>query len=230
MPVRSAFPCTTAPDDPLGASWSPRTTQAMTAQHIVAIVGSYRREGITDQAVDAVLAGAKAEGATVETIRLADHQIKFCTNCRECTQAQGARRGECPLDDQVAGIFDRMERADALLFASPVNYMDVTAVTRALLERMVSYFYWPWGQPAPVPRVKQMSKQAVLITSSAMPRVMGFVFTRSLRTLKAMAKAVGAKPLATLYVGLAAGHRQATLPAGVAAKARRLGERLVTGT
>jgi multimeric flavodoxin WrbA len=37
---------------------------------VVAIIGSYRRGGITDQAVDAVLEGARAGGARTEKIYL----------------------------------------------------------------------------------------------------------------------------------------------------------------
>lgn len=201
----------------------------MAAQHIVAVVGSYRDSGITQQAVDAALAAAEEQGATTECIRLAQHQIKFCDNCRRCTQSPGSQRGECHLEDDLGEIFDRMEKADALILASPVNHLDVTAITRAVLERMVAYFHWPWGEPAPLARVPNATRPAVLMTSSAMPRWMGYLGTRSLRTLGTMARAVGARPVGKLFVGLSADKTDQQLGSADLRRARSLGRRLVAG-
>ncbi len=51
---------------------------------ILAIDGSYRRGGITDQLVDAVLRAAEAGGARTERVHLIDARIAFCMNCRAC--------------------------------------------------------------------------------------------------------------------------------------------------
>lgn len=62
---------------------------------ILAINGSYRNEGITDQTVDALAQAAKAAGAEVEIIFLREYPIEFCLNCRACTQHPGVAPGEC---------------------------------------------------------------------------------------------------------------------------------------
>ncbi len=56
---------------------------------IVAIIGSYRKGGIIDRAVDEILSSAGEEGAETDKIYLIDKLIEFCTNCRTCTQQQG---------------------------------------------------------------------------------------------------------------------------------------------
>jgi multimeric flavodoxin WrbA len=200
----------------------------MSAQHIVALVGSYRRGGTTAQVVEAALEAARAEGATTETIWLSEQRIAFCDNCRRCTQEAGSRRGACHLEDDLEGVFDRLDAADALILASPVNNLDVTAVTRAVLERMVAYFHWPWGEPAPVARRSVATRPSVLMTSSAMPGWMGRFATRSLGTLTTMARILGTKPIGKLYVGLAAGSKDASLKPADLRRARALGSRLVT--
>ena len=48
---------------------------------VTAIVGSYRKGGIIDTAVDELLASAREEGAETAKIYLTDRQIEFCTNC-----------------------------------------------------------------------------------------------------------------------------------------------------
>lgn len=53
---------------------------------IVGIVGSYRKDGIIDSAVSAILKGAQRRGAETKKIYLVDKDIAFCRNCRKCTQ------------------------------------------------------------------------------------------------------------------------------------------------
>jgi multimeric flavodoxin WrbA len=68
---------------------------------LVAIVGSYRKGGIIDTAIDEVLTAAKEEGAETVKIYLIDKHIEFCTNCRTCTQQEGLERGKCIIQDDM---------------------------------------------------------------------------------------------------------------------------------
>ena len=74
---------------------------------VTAIVGSYRKGGIIDSAVDEILAGARKEGALVSKILLIDRHIEFCTNCRTCTQQPGPQRGKCIIDDGAGWLWRR---------------------------------------------------------------------------------------------------------------------------
>lgn len=194
---------------------------------VLGIVGSYRKGGSIDQAVTAVLAAAAADGAATEKIYLLDSHIEFCTNCRSCTQHPGDEPGRCFLEDDMAGLIARIEGADALVFGAPVNFGNVNALTQRFLERLVGYSFWPWGKPAPKMRKQgRPLKPAVLVTASAMPAIMGRLFTGALRGLKLGAAAVGARPVATLYVGLAARQEHPQLPKRMLRKARSAGQRL----
>jgi hypothetical protein len=73
----------------------------------------------------------------------------------------------------------------------------------------------------------QPPKPAVLVTASAMPTIMERLFTGSLRGLKLGAAAVGAKPVATLFVGLAVQRERQELPKRMLRKARGVEQRLV---
>src|SRR5690606_17046222 len=95
------------------------------------------------------LAGAREAGAEVAKIDLNDRPIEFCRNCRTCTQQEGLRRGECPIEDDMGRILDELERSDAIVLASPTNFGTVTALMKRFIERLVCYAYWPWGAPAP---------------------------------------------------------------------------------
>ena len=144
---------------------------------IVAIVGSYRKGGTIDAAVEAILAGAREKGAKTHTLYLTEQHIEFCTNCRECGQTAGPERGKCQQNDDLEGILTEIEAADAVVLASPVNCGSVTAIFRRFMERLLGCFYWPWGQPAPKPRSKVHTLKSILVASSAMPGFMIPLFT-----------------------------------------------------
>ncbi len=198
------------------------------AKKIVAITGSYRRGGITAQAVAEAAGAARSAGAQVDVIDLLDRRIEFCTNCRACTQEPGAKRGVCVLNDDMAGILDRVDAADGLILAAPVNYFNVTALMRRFLERLIVYSFWPWGGMVPKPRIKTPSRKALLITSSAMPSLAGRFFTGAMRALNYAAAGVGAKKSGTMFIGLSAMAPKQALTEKEKKKARALGRRLAS--
>lgn len=193
---------------------------------VIAVNGSYRRAGVTVQALEEALAGAREAGAETEMVNLLDSKIEFCTNCRGCMQDPGPKRGLCPLNDDMAGILDRLEAADAVIFGAPVNCFNVNALTRRFMERMAGYGYWPWGAAAPKYRTAVGGKKAALVTSTAMPAFFGRFFTGAVRALKYCARGLGAEVAGTMFTGLAAARELPQLTAAEKKKARALGWRL----
>lgn len=198
------------------------------AKRILGIVGSYRRNGTIDTLVTEVLSSAKEQGAETEKIYLLDKHIEFCTNCRTCTQKTGTERGECVHQDDMAGILDRYDASDGIVIGAPVNCFNLNALTRRFMERLVCFTYWPWGQPAYKLRKKSGGKKAVLITSSAMPAIMGRIFTGAPRALRIIAEVMGARPVAMLFAGLSANKEKAALPDRMLRRARDAGRNLAT--
>jgi hypothetical protein len=196
------------------------------ARKVVAIVGSYRKGGAVDTAVDAVLAGARKHGAETNKLYLVDKRIEHCQNCRACTQAEGEKRGTCAINDDMAAILPEIESADALVLSSSVNFYNVTAIFRVFLERLVGCAYWPWGQPSPKPRSKQLPRKAVLIASCAAPGFLLPLATGASRALGIAAKCLGARPVAKLWIGLAAQSPTPQLSGSVLRRAERIGEQL----
>ncbi len=195
---------------------------------ILAIVGSYRKEGTIDQAVSAILDAAAECGAETSKIYLTDAYVEFCTNCRTCTQEPSDCRGTCVIPDDMADVLRQMDEADGVVLGSPVNFGDVTALTKRFQERLICYAYWPWD-PKGVPKLrnKAKTKKAVLVTSSAAPAFLGRLMMHSVGSLKKIANVVGAKTVGTLYLGLA-GDREPTLPQSALKKANSLGRKLAS--
>lgn len=195
---------------------------------LIALVGSYRKGGIIDSAVDEILAGAREEGAEVAKIYLVDKHIEFCTNCRACTQQSGPQRGRCGIDDDMARVLEEIEHSDALVLASPVNFGTVTAIMKRFIERLVCFAYWPWGMNAPKIRSEGKKKRAVVVASSAAPSFIARLSSRLVRLLKESAGILGAKTIGVLFIGLAAREERQRIGEGTRKKARLLGKRLVS--
>jgi multimeric flavodoxin WrbA len=86
-----------------------RTGQGMTS--ILAINGSYRKGGVTDQVVAAMSEALRAAGADVEIIFLREYPIDFCINCRECTLQPGNAPGVCVRKDGMQEIINKIEKS-----------------------------------------------------------------------------------------------------------------------
>ncbi len=172
---------------------------------IVAIVGTYRRGRIIDTAVDELLGAAEQCGCQTEKIYLLDKLIGFCTNCRSCTQQPGETRSNCVIDDDMKQVLDKVDSADAIILASPVNFFNVTAIMKRFIERLICYGYWPWKSGWPRNRIKKLTKKAVFITASGSPEFIGrILFRGTFSVMKAAANCVGAKVVKKIYIGLAA--------------------------
>jgi putative NADPH-quinone reductase len=198
------------------------------SKRVVAIVGSYRKGATVETLVDAILAGAREQGAVTQTIHLRERHLEFCTNCRTCTQTEGEERGPCPQNDDLNAILSAVEAADALVLASPVNYYNVTALFRRFMERLTGYAYWPWGQrTGPKPRTRATPRKALLVATTAMPGFLIPIATGAPRALKLTAKVLGAQVTGSLWMGLAASQPSALPSAKPLSRARLLGRQLV---
>ena len=196
---------------------------------ILAINGSYRDDGITDQAVNKMLSAAKAFGAEVELILLRDYPIEFCLNCRECTQLPGDMPAECVQHDGMKQLVDKIESADGYILAAPTNFGSVTAIFKRFMERLIVYAHWSWDMNAPKFRkANTVKKKAVLISSCAAPGVLGRWLYGTHSQLKMTAKTIGAETVGTIFTGMISKQPHPELPEKMNSKIITLVEKLVS--
>lgn len=102
---------------------------------VVAFVGSARRNGNTAALVRHVLEPLEAAGAQCELIELAGRRVHGCTACMKCAEVKD---GNCQgVRDFVSEeCIPKALAADAIIIASPVYFADVTAETKALIDRL----------------------------------------------------------------------------------------------
>jgi multimeric flavodoxin WrbA len=97
---------------------------------VLAINGSPRKNGNTATLLKEIGKIAKNRGDKVEQINLID--LDF-SDCREC---MGCKKGtECVTDDDMQGIYKKMQEADVILLGSPI-FMDAeTGLTKNMIDR-----------------------------------------------------------------------------------------------
>ncbi len=194
---------------------------------ILAINGSYRENGITDQTVEALAQAVVSAGAEIETLFLRTYPIEFCLNCRACTQQPGAAPGECVHHDGMRELIEKIEQADCFILAAPTNMGSVTAIFKRFMERLVVYAYWPWDMNGPQYRkVQAPKKKAILVSSCAAPAFLGRWFFGTNKQLKITAKVIGAEIVGTLLTGMIAKEQHPKLPAGMSSKIDELAKKL----
>ncbi|MCP4875218.1 MAG: flavodoxin family protein [Gammaproteobacteria bacterium] len=198
------------------------------SNNILVINGSYRDDGITDQAIEIAIAQLQQSGAKTEVINLRDYPIEFCLNCRECAMQPGETPGRCVLDDGMQALIDKIEASQAYILAAPTNFGSITALFKRFMERLVAYAYWPWDQPYPGFRKERSArKKAMLISSSAAPALFGRWLYGSSRQLRMTAKIIGADPVGTLFTGMISRQKHQRLAQQTADKARAMALKLL---
>jgi multimeric flavodoxin WrbA len=101
------------------------------SKKVLGIMGGPCTNGNTAILLDAVLEGAREAGAEVERIDIGDLRIDPCDGCRKCDgTGTCARTG-----DDMRVIYKKIREVDALVVASPIFFMGVTAQLKALIDR-----------------------------------------------------------------------------------------------
>ncbi len=101
---------------------------------VVAFNGSARKDGNTAILIRRVFTELEAAGIETELVQLAGQTIRGCTACGTCKKKQNRR---CVIDDDIVNdCIEKMAAADGILLASPVYFADITAETKALIDRV----------------------------------------------------------------------------------------------
>jgi NAD(P)H-dependent FMN reductase len=116
--------------------------------HILMISGSKNKEGRTAQAMKAVSDGAVKTGSTTESIFLTDMKLERCRQCDINGWGVCREKHYCVIKDDFDSIITKIKAADAVVFANPVYFRDLSESMKSFLERMRRINFRP-GMPQP---------------------------------------------------------------------------------
>lgn len=99
---------------------------------IVVLNGSPRAKGNTELLSESFIKGATEAGHETELINLRGKKVAGCLGCKYCHEHDG----ECVQKDDMKGILESLNKADMVVFASPIYWFDITAQLKAVIDKM----------------------------------------------------------------------------------------------
>jgi multimeric flavodoxin WrbA len=119
---------------------------------VLGLVGSPRRASNTDLLVTAVLEGATTNNHITEIIYLYDMEIAPCIDCKVCKKVNY----KCALKDDMQGLYSKLEKADIVVFGTPLYWYGPSAKMKLLVDRLRPF----------IASKKLKNKKAVLVVPS----------------------------------------------------------------
>ncbi len=111
------------------------------AKKVLILNGSPRKNGNTAYLIGKVTDGIREThpDAEIETVALGQLKINPCKACDGCRRED--RIGKyCVVRDDMAPLYDKAAAADAIIFASPIYWFNMTAQTKLFMDRL--YGLW----------------------------------------------------------------------------------------
>ena len=119
---------------------------------ILGLVGSPRKKSNTDLLVSAILDGAGKNKHATEKVYLYSFEIEPCIDCKACKKGNY----QCALRDSMDKLYPKLEKADVIVFGTPLYWYGPSAKMKLLVDRLRPY----------IASKKLKGKKAVLVVPS----------------------------------------------------------------
>jgi multimeric flavodoxin WrbA len=97
---------------------------------VLVLKSSPRENGNSNTLAGQVVEGAQAAGAKVESLLLHHMNIRPCDACDSCQET-----GVCIIKDDMQRVYPLLEKADAILIASPIYWFTISAQAKLCIDR-----------------------------------------------------------------------------------------------
>lgn len=135
------------------------------------------------------------------SVKLSELRIVKCTQCRICTQKNDYDPVKCFFKDEMSKAIEQIEEADAyVILADRNNLFSKNEVHEKFSQRLVAYYYWPFGQKEAVRRRLNLSKKSILINYNTTKYFLNHSFYTSRIYMEQTSTSIGAKVLDFLAI------------------------------
>ncbi len=169
-------------------------TTTKRAPLILSILASPRQHGNTALLLDAAERNARAAGAEVIRLNIAQLDVKPCAGCMKCRTS-----GHCSLPkDDGHRAAELLKQADSVLIAAPVYWSSIPGTLKVLIDRLVSTII-DTSRPDTLPKPLMRGTRIGIITACTAPWPFSITQTRpAVKTLRRIFRSGGA----TVYTAL----------------------------
>jgi len=105
----------------------------MENQKVLVINGSPRKNGNCATLIKAMAQGISEAKGTFEIVNLGQLRIEPCNGCDACRKNNN--KG-CTIDDDMGHLYSKVAQADAIIFASPIYWFNISAQTKLFIDRL----------------------------------------------------------------------------------------------
>lgn len=104
-------------------------------KNILILSSSPRKNGNSDILCEQFIKGAKESGHNTEKIYISDLKINYCKGCEVCNTT-----GECVQKDEMEKIYEKLLKADVIVFATPVYFYSMCGQMKVFIDRLVPIY------------------------------------------------------------------------------------------
>ncbi len=156
---------------------------------VLLVHGSTRSGGNTDLLLDAFARGVADAGAHADRLVVRDLSVKPCVGCNRCFGD-----GRCvQTGDDMAGVYERVDRASAVVVGSPVYFLGLPAPLKAVVDR----FQCRWARLHVLDRSPGAERPGAFLATAGAP--VHSVFTCPSRCVEALFEVLGVRCRANLF-------------------------------
>lgn len=103
---------------------------------VIVVTSSPRKNGNSEILAQKFAEGAGTAGNEVQFVAVRDIGLQFCTGCLYCNS-----HDRCILSDGMNTLYDSIQNADVLVFATPVYFFAVSGQLKTFLDRLNALYY-----------------------------------------------------------------------------------------
>jgi multimeric flavodoxin WrbA len=118
---------------------------------VLIISGSRNHEGQTARAIKAIQKGIAEGKGNSEVIFLTEMDLERCRQCDADGWGICRKEGRCIIEDDFDTIVEKIKKTDAVVFANPVYFGDLSESMRGFLDRYRRTHFMRPGAPPPGP-------------------------------------------------------------------------------
>ncbi|MBS3766974.1 MAG: flavodoxin family protein [Candidatus Cloacimonetes bacterium] len=153
----------------------------------VVFFGSARKNGNTKDLLNSFLNKLEGEVEVIDAYRT---KISPCIDCRYCWQKRG-----CSINDKMQDIYPLIDKADNIVFASPVYFSNMPGPLKNIIDRCQVY----WASKLRGDQFEEGSKKGVILLCGGAPSFKK-QFTAAEIALKGLFGDFGAETVGKVYV------------------------------
>jgi len=162
---------------------------------VLAIAGSPRRHGNSEQILDWVLTAMIADSeVTVQKVTLIEADINPCRGCNACEKLN-----RCVMRDGMDHLHDQIIEADCIILAAPIYCMSICAQAKALIDRMQVFRSRKYALNLPVVPPERREKRLGLFISTA-GQTWDYVFDAAIPVVKCFFHVIDIKNKDIVYL------------------------------